>query len=73
MDSEGQPLAGQKYKIHFEGGVVVQGSLDAKGYAMHEGVPKVAQFVEYEVRKPEPDKPWQPLDALVTAAQQKLG
>jgi type VI secretion system secreted protein VgrG len=73
MDPEGQPLAGQKYKIHFEGGVVVQGTLDAKGYAMHEGVPKVAQFVEYEVRKPEPDKPWQPLDALVTAAQQKLG
>jgi type VI secretion system secreted protein VgrG len=72
-DADGIPMAGQKYKIHFEGGTVVSGALDASGKARHDGVPRVAQFVEYEQLTPEKDKPWKALDQLVQTAKQKLG
>jgi type VI secretion system secreted protein VgrG len=72
-DADGVAMAGQIYKIHFEDGSVVSGALDTSGKARHEGVPKAASHVEYEPRKPEKDAPWQALDHLVKAAQQKLG
>ena len=52
---------------------MIAGTLDAKGWARHEAVPKQAERVEYEPRTPQPDKPWNPLAELLAAAQQKLG
>jgi type VI secretion system secreted protein VgrG len=72
-DAEGQPMAGQKYHIHFDGGVVVSGQLNAGGQARHESVPKQAQRVEYEPREPLPEKAWTGLDAMLTSAEQSLG
>ena len=72
-DAEGQPMAGQKYKIYFEGGSGVAGVLDASGNAHHDGVPKVAEYAEYEPREPQAELPWPALKQMVQAAQQKLG
>jgi type VI secretion system secreted protein VgrG len=66
-DAAGAPLAGQGYKIFFEGGVIIQGKLDAKGHARHEDVPEKAIRVEYEPRKPEKDKPWDSFDKVLAA------
>lgn len=71
-DAESQPMAGQAYKIFFEGGAVMSGKLDSNGHARHENVPEKALRVEYEPRKPEKDKPWDALDKLVVAAKTKL-
>lgn len=71
-DSEAQPMAGQAYKIYFEGGAVIAGKLDAAGHARHENVPERALRVEYEPRTPEKDKPWDALANLVAAARTKL-
>jgi len=71
-DPDSLPMAGQKYKIFFEGGAVVSGVLDAKGHARHDNVPAKALRVEYEARTPEPDKPPQPLRALLGEVQKKL-
>ena len=72
-DPDGVPMAGQKYKIHFEGGMVIAGTLDAAGRARHENVPARAIRTEYEARKPDTDQPWEALDKLIAAAQSKLG
>jgi type VI secretion system secreted protein VgrG len=72
-DPEGEPMVGQKYKIFFENGTVIEGKLDAKGYARHDGVPPAAERVEYEPREPEKDKPWDALAKMVSAAQSKFG
>lgn len=72
-DAEGEALAGQKYKIFFEGGQVLSGALDAQGHARHDNVPLKADRVEYEPRAPLTDKPWDPLAQLIAAAQSKLG
>jgi len=72
-DPEGEAFAEQGYKIHFEGGQVISGKLDEKGFAHHDNVPKKASHVEYEPRQPEPEKPWDPLEKLINTAQQKLG
>jgi type VI secretion system secreted protein VgrG len=71
-DPEGEPMAGQKYKIFFEGGVVVSGALDAKGHARHDNVPAKAERVEYEPREPEKDKPWDPLAKLLSEVNKQL-
>jgi type VI secretion system secreted protein VgrG len=70
---EGAPMAGQAYKIFFEGGAIVQGKLDAKGHARHEDVPKQAIRLEYEPRKPEKDTPWASFDKVLVAGRSKLG
>jgi type VI secretion system secreted protein VgrG len=62
VNADGAPLAGQKYKIHFEGGTVISGALDAAGKARHDVVPKIAQYVEYEPREPGKDADWPPLE-----------
>ncbi|MFT3721560.1 type VI secretion system Vgr family protein [Pseudorhodoferax sp.] len=71
-DPEGEPMAGQRYKIFFEGGAVISGALDAAGHARHENVPDKAMRVEYEPRKPEKDKPWDPLAKLLSEVQAHL-
>lgn len=65
-------MAGQKYKIFFEGGTVISGALDANGRARHEGVPPKGIRVEYEPRIPDPEKPWDALSQAVNAARSKL-
>lgn len=72
-DAEGLPMAGQKYHIHFDGGVVVSGVLNAGGQARHESVPRQAQRVEYEPRDPLAEQPWTGLDAMLNSAEQSLG
>jgi type VI secretion system secreted protein VgrG len=72
-DADSEPFAGQGYKIHFEGGSALSGKLDANGFAHHDNVPKVAQYVEYEPRTPLKDAAWEPLDKLIEAAKNKLG
>jgi len=64
-DMEGEPFAGQKYKIHFEDGQVISGKLDATGHARHENVPQRAARVEYEMPKPGNDEPWEQISKLI--------
>ena len=71
-DPDSLPMAGQHYKIFFEGGAVIPGVLDAQGHARHENVPAKALRVAYEPRTPAPDKPPQPLRALLSEVQKKL-
>jgi len=70
-DADGQPFAGQNYKIFFAGGNVVSGQLDDQGKAHHDNVPQKADHVEYEPVKPKPDQPWEPLSHLMTAVNRK--
>jgi type VI secretion system secreted protein VgrG len=72
-DTDSAPMVDQRYKIFFEGGTVVSGRLGADGQARHDNVPAVAQYVEYEPREPQAERPWQALSHMVQAAQQKLG
>ena len=72
-DVDGLPMAAQKYKIHFEGGTVIEGALDAQGMAHHDSVPKQALRVDYEPRQPQADQKWTSLSELLHAAQQSLG
>ncbi|MDO3525645.1 type VI secretion system Vgr family protein [Ralstonia pseudosolanacearum] len=72
-DMEGEPFAGQKYKIHFENGQVISGKLDAMGHARHENVPPRATRVEYEMPKPSSDEPWEQIAKLIQASRSKLG
>ncbi|MFV8670779.1 type VI secretion system Vgr family protein [Ralstonia pseudosolanacearum] len=72
-DMEGEPFAGQKYKIHFENGQVISGKLDAMGHARHENVPPRATRVEYEMPKPGSDEPWEQIAKLIQASRSKLG
>ncbi len=72
-DADNAPMAGQKYKIYFEGGSVISGVLDADGHARHDSVPSKAERVEYEARVPEKEQPWDPLANLVGEVQKQLG
>jgi type VI secretion system VgrG family protein len=72
-DIDDEPFAGQAYKILFEDGTVISGKLDDKGHALHAGVPKQAERVEYEWPEPLKEEPWPPLSALVSAVERKLG
>lgn len=50
------------YKIHFEGGTVLSGTLDKDGKALHENVlNKVVKKVMYSPRKPVKEEPHDPL------------
>ncbi|MFN3297051.1 MAG: hypothetical protein ACK42S_10245, partial [Caldimonas sp.] len=71
--SDGEAMAGQGYKIFFEGHTVIAGRLDAQGRAHHDNVPPRALHVEYEPRTPSPEPPWPALAEAVAAAQTKLG
>lgn len=61
---EAVPEAG--YEIHFEGGPVLAGTLDAQGKAHHENVErKTVKKIVYKPRTPDTDKPVSPLDRLL--------
>ncbi|NMG65124.1 type VI secretion system tip protein VgrG [Azoarcus indigens] len=71
--ADGQPFAGQEYRILFENGQNITGKLDAQGYARHENVPEKAVKVEYAPLEPREDSVWEPLRHLIDAARNKLG
>lgn len=55
-----------EYKIHFEDGPVLSGTLDKDGQALHENVlNKPVKKVVYSPRKPEKEKPYDPLEKLI--------
>lgn len=72
-DADELPFVGQAYKIFFAGGQIVSGKLDADGHARHDNVPEKAERVEYEFPEPLDDRPWDPLEKLISATSTKLG
>jgi type VI secretion system secreted protein VgrG len=72
-DAVGEPMAGVRYKIKFEGGVVISGKLDQSGNARHDNVPDKPVSAEYEERAPLPDSPWDPLASLLAEADAMFG
>ena len=65
VDVDQTPFATLGYKIFFENNQVIEGRLDELGKAHHENVPDKALRVEYEEKKSEPDKPWEPFSQLI--------
>ena len=65
VDVDQTPFANLGYKIFFENNQVIEGRLDELGKAHHENVPDKALRVEYEEKKSEPDKPWEPFSQLI--------
>ncbi|MFG0586579.1 type VI secretion system Vgr family protein [Acinetobacter sp. YQ_14] len=65
VDVDQTPFANLGYKIFFENNQVIEGRLDELGKAHHENVPDKALRVEYEGKKSEPDKPWEPFSQLI--------
>ncbi|WP_284084982.1 type VI secretion system Vgr family protein [Acinetobacter haemolyticus] len=65
VDVDRTPFANLGYKIFFENNQVIEGRLDELGKAHHENVPDKALRVEYEEKKSEPDKPWEPFSQLI--------
>ncbi|MDA0695854.1 MAG: type VI secretion system Vgr family protein [Proteobacteria bacterium] len=65
VDVDQTPFANLGYKIFFENNQVIEGRLDEVGKAHHENVPDKALRVEYEEKKSEPDKPWEPFSQLI--------
>jgi type VI secretion system secreted protein VgrG len=62
----GGGIDGAGYAIHFEGGKVLSGKLDAQGRAEHEGIdPRQVKKVIYKPREPGQDKPHAPLEELL--------
>uniref|UniRef100_UPI0034CFF412 DUF2345 domain-containing protein n=1 Tax=Enterobacter soli TaxID=885040 RepID=UPI0034CFF412 len=58
FDPDNQPVAGAAYTITFEGGKVLKGKLDEKGYSLHKNVPNEDANVVYQLPEPLPDTPW---------------
>ncbi len=55
------------YEIHFDGGPVLNGTLDKSGKARHENVlNKPVKKVVYKPREPLEDKPYDPLEAILS-------
>ena len=55
------------YKIHFEGGAVLSGTLDKDGKALHENVlNKAVKKVVYSPRQPTKEEPHDPLEKLTS-------
>ncbi|MDR7015325.1 type VI secretion system Vgr family protein [Acinetobacter sp. 3657] len=65
IDVDQTPFANLGYKIFFENNQVIEGRLDEQGKAHHENVPDKALRVEYEEKKSEPDKPWEPFSQVI--------
>ena len=72
VDAEGQPMAGQKYKVYFEDGSVISGALDSQGHARHDNVPEKAMRVEYEPRPVKPESKADRVSTLADAWRGKL-
>ncbi|WP_330993804.1 DUF2345 domain-containing protein, partial [Pluralibacter gergoviae] len=62
---DNRPIAGAPYQITFEGGQVLQGTLDEKGHAEHKNVPDESAKVIYTLPEPLPDAPWPPYSDLI--------
>ena len=69
-DASGNPMSEVGYKIKFRDGVVITGKLDNDGNARHENVPTDPISVEYDERQPLKDKPWNPLEEMVSKAEE---
>jgi type VI secretion system secreted protein VgrG len=69
LDPEiGEGVAEAEYEIHFEGGPVLTGQLDANGQARHENVMnKKVRKVIYKPRPPKKEKDTSPLEELNNA------
>lgn len=67
FDQGNQPVADAAYTLTFEGGKVLQGQLDEKGYALHKNVPEEEAKVVYQLPEPLPDTPWPPYSKLTQA------
>lgn len=67
MDPElAEGIPDVEYKIHFEGGPVLSGTLDKDGQALHENVlNKAVKKVVYSPRKPKKEDPHNPLEKLL--------
>jgi len=62
----GEGMAGVEYEIHFQGGPMLGGTLDAQGRARHENVERrQVKKVVYKPRSPQSDKPHDPLSRLL--------
>jgi type VI secretion system secreted protein VgrG len=62
----GEGIDGADYDIHFEGGKVISGKLDAQGQAEHQDIdPKQVKKVIYKPRDPSKEKPHTPLEDLL--------
>jgi type VI secretion system secreted protein VgrG len=71
-DPSGEPMAGVGYKILFAGGATLSGKLDDQGNARHDNVPEKPISAEYEERKPDTEKPWNPLQEMLAKVQEKF-
>ncbi len=71
-DAFGDPMSGVKYKIKFEGGKIITGTLDQNGRARHENVPERPIFAEYEMREPLSEQPWASLQEMISKAESKF-
>jgi type VI secretion system secreted protein VgrG len=71
-DAEGQPMAGQKYKVHFADGSVISGVLDTQGHARIDNVPDNAVKIEYEPRTAKPESKADHASTLADAWRGKL-
>ena len=62
----GEAIAAAEYRIHFEGGAILAGTLDSQGKARHDNIDRrQVKKVEYKPRQPDSDKPASPLDRLL--------
>ncbi|WP_152693296.1 DUF2345 domain-containing protein, partial [Franconibacter helveticus] len=67
FDQGNQPISGAVYTVTFDGGKVLQGQLDEKGYALHTNVPEEGANVVYQLPEPLSDTPWPPYSKLTQA------
>ncbi|EEG09095.1 putative vgr-related protein, partial [Pseudogulbenkiania ferrooxidans 2002] len=73
MDAEGKPIADAKYKIRFDGGMTLAGTLDQAGVGQrHQAVPLEPAQVSYELPSPKPEAEVDPLSLLQQQIEQKL-
>jgi type VI secretion system secreted protein VgrG len=57
------------YEIHFDGGPMLTGTLDQAGKARHEGVEnRPVKLVRYKPRQPQKEKPFEPLENLLSGS-----
>ena len=65
-----EAMAGAAYEIHFKGGSVVKGELDADGRAHHEPIAKrEVEKVIYQPREPDMEQNWPDLELIADPQQ----
>ena len=63
-DTAAQPITDVPYRVTFDNGQVLQGTLDEHGHALHSPVPDSPASVHYHFPEPESDQPWPSYDVL---------